>query len=637
MALGTLQLQILSSEDTKDLRLGLGDHRDIAGRSYTHFKHAKQAILMSLLQVVFRALNERGLIQKLLKQLPRLANLLLVVSVAMLAILPMDGQYRNTYISENALMPAQAYSYFRETEWNILRGYRSQIEPLQFQSIDEKNTIMSEWLNEIGVKTAVYEDPEFGKTLYGVLHASRGDGTEAMVLATPWYNIDGDFNIGGTALGISLIRYFSRWPVWSKNIIIVFSENPRGALRSWVDAYHTSLDLTAGSLEAALVLDFPGNNDFFDYVEISYDGLNGELPNLDLLNVAVSITEHEHMKVSFHGIPISEMYQGDYFSRLKIMFMGIKNWALAGVRKVHGNEAFSGWRVQSVTLRAHGSSGEIDITCFGRIPEAVFRSVNNLLEKFHQSFFFYLLMAPRNFVSISSYLPSAVILSVSYAVVALDSAINNPYVGISFVSPYTLYAFMILSVTIILAYITSRFLLLFPIEGLLLYPSVLLAIIPLILANQRISITKQIIAYRLKAMSYLYYSLILTSLLMVNFALTVIIGLLAFPLVSLRVVTTKMPSDQLRKTSVRNTVILLVTNPFISLWLFTHFFDDNLNQGFGFLYNQLLSSWTDLGCWTWFILCLGWLPLWLACAFTTIPTISSPTTDRAPLDNKKEN
>lgn len=534
-------------------------------------------------------------------------------------------------------MPAQAYSYFRETEWNILRGYRKQIETLEFKSVDERNSIMSEWLNEIGVKTAVYEDPEFGKTLYGVLHASRGDGTEAMVLATPWTNIDDQFNMGGTALGISLVRYFSRWPIWSKNIIIVFSENPRGALRSWVDAYHTSLDLTAGSLEAALVLDFPGNNDFFDYVEISYDGLNGELPNLDLLNVAVSITEHEHMRVSFHGIPVNEMYQGDYFSRLKIMFMGIKNWALAGVRKVHGNEAFSGWRVQSVTLKAHGGSGETDITCFGRIPEAVFRSVNNLLEKFHQSFFFYLLMAPRNFVSISSYLPSAVILSVSYAVAALHCVINNAYVGISFVSPYTLYSFVILSITILLSYVTSRALLLFPIGELLLYISVGIALLPLLFVKKRIGITKEVISLRLKAMGYLYYSLILTSLLMVNFALTFIIGLLAYPLVTLRVINTKMSSEELRKKSVRNTIILLITNPFISLWLFTSLFDDNLNNGFAYLYHQLLSGWTDLGCWTWFIICLGWLPLWLACVFSTIPTLAHPLTESSILDNKKDN
>ncbi|KAL3233482.1 GPI transamidase component GAA1 [Nakaseomyces bracarensis] len=592
---------------------------------------------MSLLQVVYRALNERGLVTKLLQQLPRLANLLILVSIAMLAILPFDGYYRNTYISENALMPAQAYSYFRETEWNILRGYRKQIETLEFKSVDERNSIMSEWLNEIGVKTAVYEDPEFGKTLYGVLHASRGDGTEAMVLATPWTNIDDQFNMGGTALGISLVRYFSRWPIWSKNIIIVFSENPRGALRSWVDAYHTSLDLTAGSLEAALVLDFPGNNDFFDYVEISYDGLNGELPNLDLLNVAVSITEHEHMRVSFHGIPVNEMYQGDYFSRLKIMFMGIKNWALAGVRKVHGNEAFSGWRVQSVTLKAHGGSGETDITCFGRIPEAVFRSVNNLLEKFHQSFFFYLLMAPRNFVSISSYLPSAVILSVSYAVAALHCVINNAYVGISFVSPYTLYSFVILSITILLSYVTSRALLLFPIGELLLYISVGIALLPLLFVKKRIGITKEVISLRLKAMGYLYYSLILTSLLMVNFALTFIIGLLAYPLVTLRVINTKMSSEELRKKSVRNTIILLITNPFISLWLFTSLFDDNLNNGFAYLYHQLLSGWTDLGCWTWFIICLGWLPLWLACVFSTIPTLAHPLTESSILDNKKDN
>lgn len=90
------------------------------------------------------------------------------------------------------------------------------------------------------------------------------------------------------------------------------------------------------------------------------------------------------------------------------------------IKKPHGNEAFSGWRIQSVTLKAHGNSGH-DITTFGRIPEAMFRSINNLLEKFHQSFFFYLLLAPRQFVSISSYLPSAVALSIAFAISSLNA------------------------------------------------------------------------------------------------------------------------------------------------------------------------------------------------------------------------
>lgn len=94
------------------------------------------------------------------------------------------------------------------------------------------------------------------------------------------------------------------------------------------------------------------------------------------------------MKVSLHGISCDKISDNDFWSRLLIMLTGIKNAALSGLRKVNGNEAFSGWRIQAVTLKAHGTEGGHDVTTFGRIPEAMFRSINNLLEKFHQSFFF---------------------------------------------------------------------------------------------------------------------------------------------------------------------------------------------------------------------------------------------------------
>ena len=40
-----------------------------------------------------------------------------------------------------------------------------------------------------------------------------------------------------------------------------------------------------------------------------------------------------------------------------------------------------------------------------RVVEGIFRSLNNLLERFHQSFFFYLLPATDRYVSIGLYMP----------------------------------------------------------------------------------------------------------------------------------------------------------------------------------------------------------------------------------------
>ena len=55
----------------------------------------------------------------------------------------------------------------------------------------------------------------------------------------------------------------------------------------------------------------------------------------------------------------------------------------------------------------------------GRLVESTFRSLNNLLEHLHQSFFFYLLMHARRFVSIGTYLPSAMLVAINFSIMSI--------------------------------------------------------------------------------------------------------------------------------------------------------------------------------------------------------------------------
>jgi GPI-anchor transamidase subunit GAA1 len=47
-----------------------------------------------------------------------------------------------------------------------------------------------------------------GTNIYSVLHAPRGDGTEAIVLIAPQRNAAGEQNTNGIALLLTLARYF---------------------------------------------------------------------------------------------------------------------------------------------------------------------------------------------------------------------------------------------------------------------------------------------------------------------------------------------------------------------------------------------------------------------------------------------
>src|SRR5271169_1051467 len=63
-----------------------------------------------------------------------------------------------------------------------------------------------------------------------------------------------------------------------------------------------------------------------------------------------------------------------------------------------------------------------------RVVESLCRSLNNLLEHLHQSFFFYFVLSPNGnsliepgrFVSIGTYLPAAMILAASFTITAIS-------------------------------------------------------------------------------------------------------------------------------------------------------------------------------------------------------------------------
>ncbi|ODQ68424.1 YLR088Wp-like protein [Nadsonia fulvescens var. elongata DSM 6958] len=377
---------------------------------------------MGLIEKINRSAAKYGLGAKLIKALPSISCILFLVGVTWLAVLPMEGQYRRTYISENALLPGQVNTYFRETEWDIIRGYRQEVHLLENASEEVRAKTISKWFENIGLKTSTHswsvehnDDRVNGSNVYAILHAPRGDTTGAIVLAAPWINQDGKYNDGGIALLVALSKYLKRWSVWSKNIIFVAPSDTRFALREWVTAYHTSLKNTAGSIEGAIILDYESKDDYFDLVEVQYDGLNGQLPNLDLVNTCVQASNYEGLNVIIHG---QYSNYDTYLERAKTFGLGLLSQLMAGVERGPGNECFSGWRIDAVTIRAIGTNGPQDITTFGRIAESSLRSINNLLEHFHQSFFFYHLLSPKTFVSIGTYLPAAMCIAQSFPLMA---------------------------------------------------------------------------------------------------------------------------------------------------------------------------------------------------------------------------
>lgn len=213
----------------------------------------------------------------------------------------------------------------------------------------------------------------------------------------------------------------SGWSLWSKDIIILITPDSIAGPQAWVDAYHdahssplvASLPLKSGALQGAIVVD-NALNQRFESLHITYDGINGQLPNLDLFNTAVSIASGQ-MGI---GVSLQRMWKhGDsYRERLKTMLRGMASQGLGHASGPHSS--FMPYHVDAITLTAVGL-GWHDEMAMGRVVESIFRSLNNIMEHLHQSFFFYILMQANRFVSIGTYLPSAMLVAVNFSIMAI--------------------------------------------------------------------------------------------------------------------------------------------------------------------------------------------------------------------------
>ncbi|EPS39138.1 hypothetical protein H072_7043 [Dactylellina haptotyla CBS 200.50] len=573
-----------------------------------------------------------------------------IVGIASLLLLPLDEYSRRTYISENALLPGQVHAYFGGSEQNIVRAFRREVDLLGNSTSDVVAERMAEIFRSAGLKVGKqkYEykaaGGEYtGENVYAVLHAPRGDATEAIVLCAPWKNIDHLLNEGGVALTLALSRYFKRWSLWSKDIIFLISSDARAGPQAWVDAYHDlhgpniqSLSVKSGAIQGVVVVDYPGAYHRFESLHILYDGINGQLPNLDLINTAVQISRDQM------GLrtDLQEMWDhaDTYRHRLKTMLRGMVNQALGHSTGPHSS--FIPYHIDAITLATHGD-GWHDEGSLGRTVESVFRSLNNLLEHFHQSFFFYLLMAPNRFVSIGTYLPSAMLIAVGLTLTAIrlwldprsrtkaegGEAVEQPdekptskatkeggenkavetvidggpkrelflplsvVIGAHFCGVIPFAVFNIIDYksmsNVFYLFIATSFIL----------PTVLSVFITLTASEHRLLPTFHLS----RCFSLLFLGMFLSTLATVNFSLSFLIGIFSLPLMFARTTPTSVPLAFI------NTVLLQLTSPFAALFIVANYWGLGIED----VLKEASFGWWVWGMWTPVVVWSVWWPAWV--------------------------
>uniref|UniRef100_A0A667Y977 GPI-anchor transamidase component GPAA1 n=1 Tax=Myripristis murdjan TaxID=586833 RepID=A0A667Y977_9TELE len=266
-----------------------------------------------------------------------------------------------------------------------------------------------------------------GTNVYGILRAPRAPRTEALVLSAPCSPGNNNNQAVGLLLGLS--QYFRNQIYWAKDIIFLVNEHDLIGMQAWLEGYHhtntTGMDWSplqgrGGSIQAALSLEL--SSDVITSLDLVLEGLNGQLPNLDLANLFYAFCQKIGVLCTIQGKLQRDDWDtaSGYSHAVQTMMLMVLKQASGRPWGDHG--LFLRYHIEAASIKGINSFRQYktDATTIGRLLEGMFRKLNNLLERLHQSYFFYLMPSLSRFVSIGYYMPAFGLLAVILLLRALD-------------------------------------------------------------------------------------------------------------------------------------------------------------------------------------------------------------------------
>uniref|UniRef100_A0A8C7ZZV5 GPI-anchor transamidase component GPAA1 n=1 Tax=Oryzias sinensis TaxID=183150 RepID=A0A8C7ZZV5_9TELE len=261
-----------------------------------------------------------------------------------------------------------------------------------------------------------------GTNVYGILRAPRAPRTEALVLSAPC--TPGDNNNQAVGLLLGLAHYFRNQVYWAKDIIFLVNEHDLIGMQAWLEGYHhtnvTGMDWSplqgrGGSIQAALSLEL--SSDVVTSLDIVLEGLNGQLPNLDLANLFYAFCQKIGVLCTIQG----KLQRSDWDSAsgynhaVQTMMLMVMKQASGRPWGDHG--LFLRYHIEAATVKGVNSFRhyKTDLNAYSPITAGIYR-----LTRLHQSYFFYLLPSLSHFVSIGYYMPAFGLLAVILLLRALD-------------------------------------------------------------------------------------------------------------------------------------------------------------------------------------------------------------------------
>uniref|UniRef100_A0A2H1VTF8 SFRICE_024866 n=1 Tax=Spodoptera frugiperda TaxID=7108 RepID=A0A2H1VTF8_SPOFR len=395
-----------------------------------------------------------------------------------------------TYFSENALLPGlvtnefnaeqTANQYFNELHSELQANYEETDEmPVPWLVGMMSHIHLEVYTHNFTLRYPLGKGQVFkGTNVYGILRAPRTSSLEAIVVSVPYRSVGSHqkTTVAGIALMLAFAKFARPQKYWAKDIIFLVTQHDQLGMQAWLEAYHGlhseaepfhaslgsfwkpgtpkfnmdsflpnipfrgrgkkplnpgTLKGRSGSIQAAILLEFSSPK--IRYVEVKIEGLNGQLPNLDLVNLVHKLCQKSGIHHSF-GKSYSWIRGRDSMDDWKNGFWTMFEMMVGQIDGVpDGNHGlFHRFGIEAVTLE-----GRDEMDPGGKVPrvntlsrcnfyklgialESILRSLNNLLERFHQSYFFYMLASTHRFISIGQYMPSLCLLCVAMLIRALS-------------------------------------------------------------------------------------------------------------------------------------------------------------------------------------------------------------------------
>ena len=405
------------------------------------------------------------MMMKFVSYAPLITALSLVAGILFFFIMPLTEFNEKTYFSENALLPGLVKGEFDEevSAERYLEGLKDEAERypnnVPFPWIESQlrqiglevythNFTLTYPLGAAEVKKRTFQ----GRNVYAVLRAPRASSTEALVLSAPYrppYSVEPQTDVS-VALLLASAKFFRFQNYWAKDIIFLITEHEQLGMQAWLEAYHRiscgspgvlnhgELEARAGAIQAAINLEV--SKEKITHLNVKIQGLNGQLPNLDLLNLINRLSMREGVRQMFQGredsrksceIFTEKVFEKNTWKGCISSLLTLKDMMLSQATGIpSGNHGlFHRFGIQAVTLegvnknigsRRKAKYNEADLYIMGRIVEGTFRSLNNLLERFHQSFFYYVLPGTSRYVSIGMYMPGFGVLAGGLVILAIS-------------------------------------------------------------------------------------------------------------------------------------------------------------------------------------------------------------------------